>query len=252
MTFSTWYRDETLWCRIYPYMLNADRQRRTPKEVDGIITLLNLQQNDAILDLACGDGRQLRELARRGFANLTGVDLTNFYIDIARQRALEEQISIQFQTGDMLYFQQPDTYDDVLLLFSSFGFFEQPADNLRVLQNAYQSLKRGGKLLVDVRSKESFAYTFDAESWSELGAGNFLLTKRIPLLDFSVLENRWMLIEQGFATELTFWHWIYSAAELKSMFESAGFVNVAAYGSEDGRAFMPQSPRLIVIGQKPT
>jgi SAM-dependent methyltransferase len=246
---SAWYQDESFWRTIYPYMFDAKRQARTPKEVDGIIKLLNLQTSDAVLDLGCGDGRHLIELALRGYRNITGLDSTKYYLDIAKERAAAESLSIQFIQDDMRSPRGEGAYEVVLSLFSSLGYFEKPEDNLHVLQNAYRSLKPGGKLLIDVRGKENFAYHFDEEGWAE-SDGTYILTKRIPLNDFSVIENHWTIIESGNTKELLFSHWIYSAQELKTMCVTAGFSDITAYGGLDGSPYSYQSPRLIVVGRK--
>lgn len=246
---SAWYQDESFWRTIYPYMFDARRHARTPKEVDGIIKLLDLQPDDTVLDLGCGDGRHLLELARRGYKNITGVDSTKYCLDIAEERAEAEQLSIQFIQDDMRSPRNEGAYEAVLSLFSSLGYFETRNENLHVLQNAFRSLKPGGKLLIDVRGKENFAYHFDEESWSEHD-GSYVLTKRIPLNDFSVIENTWTIIKNGNVTDLLFSHWIYSAHELKTMCESAGFSDIRAYGGMDGSSYSYQSPRLIVMARK--
>ncbi len=47
----------------------------TKKEVDIIISSLDLKENEKILDLCCGQGRHSIELAMRGFNYLTGIDM---------------------------------------------------------------------------------------------------------------------------------------------------------------------------------
>jgi len=246
---TAWYQDESFWRTIYPYMFDAKRHARTSKEVDGIIKQLDLQPDDSVLDLGCGDGRHLLELARRGYQKITGVDSTKYYLDIAKERTAAEGLPIEFIQDDMRSPRNEGAYEAVLSLFSSLGYFEKHEENLRVLRNAHRALKRGGKLLVDVRGKENFAYHFDEEGWTE-SDGTYVLTRRMPLNDFSIIENHWTIIESGNAKELVFSHWIYSAQELKNMCEAAGFSDITAYGGMDGSPYSYQSPRLIMVARK--
>ena len=49
-------------------------EKRTSREVDSILRMMNLRSRARILDLCCGYGRHSIELAQKGFA-VTGYDL---------------------------------------------------------------------------------------------------------------------------------------------------------------------------------
>ena len=52
----------------------------TKKEVDLIVSILGVDTEEKILDLCCGQGRHVLELARRGFSNVEGYDRSQYLI----------------------------------------------------------------------------------------------------------------------------------------------------------------------------
>ena len=57
----------------------------TREEVDFVVEALGLAGGERVLDLACGFGRHVLELARRGY-DVVGVDITPAFIDDALRR----------------------------------------------------------------------------------------------------------------------------------------------------------------------
>jgi cyclopropane fatty-acyl-phospholipid synthase-like methyltransferase len=86
---------------------------------------LDLQPGDHILDLACGSGDHARRLAARGL-DVLGVEIAPSLIAHCRERALAEGLtSIRFEQGDMRELAMKDSFEAVLLLSGSFGFFDE-------------------------------------------------------------------------------------------------------------------------------
>lgn len=247
--YTMWFANENFWEELYPYMFDDKRLARTPDEVSGIISLLDLKGSDEIIDFGCGTGRHLIELARRGFTKSIGVDSTRYYIDIAKNDAAKEGLSVKFEVGDMLTQSDSAKYTAVLSLFSSFGYYDEHEDNMKVLKNIHTSLKVGGKFLIDLRGKENFAYNFDEQSWGRSG-NSLLLTQRTALQDFSKIENSWTIIRNGEEHSYSFTHWIYSARELKEMLRAVGFGSMKTYGGFTGSPYTHESKRLIIIATK--
>jgi len=69
-------------------------------------------------------------------------------------------------------------FDIAISLFTSFGYFEDPRDDQKVLANVHASLKPGGKLLMDMSGKEVIARTFQPTGWSEPEPGTLVLQDR--------------------------------------------------------------------------
>ena len=80
----------------------------------------------AVLDLACGTGTVSRLLAARGYA-LTGVDLSDGMIAVARLRAAEAGLPIPFHRQDAASFDLGDApFDAVVCLFDSLNYILEP------------------------------------------------------------------------------------------------------------------------------
>jgi len=161
-----WHQDDQFWETMYPIMFNKERWTNIPEEVGRVITLLNIAPPANILDLCCGPGRHSLELARRGFS-VTSVDRTIIYLKMARKKANTEGLNIEFVHKDMRLFCRPNSYDGVINLYTSFGYFEDPKDDQRVLINIHRSLKNNGKLVMDLIGKEIIARIFRERDWHE-------------------------------------------------------------------------------------
>ncbi len=113
--------------------------------IDSLVKYLQPSQKDRILDLACGKGRHAIYLNEKGF-DVTGIDLSQKNITHA---ARHENEHLHFYVHDMREVFACQTYDYVLNLFTSFGYFESHEEHLKTIQAATNALKPGGKLLID-------------------------------------------------------------------------------------------------------
>ena len=125
----------------------VDDHNITRKEVDYFSEILRLLPEEKILDLCCGQGRHSLELARRRFKHMDGLDRSHYLIQKAKAQAKKESLSLRFREGDArrLHY-PPDTFDTVMLLGNSFGYFETVQDDLRVLKEIFSVMKPQDKL----------------------------------------------------------------------------------------------------------
>ena len=244
----TWYEDESFWKTFAPTMFNQERLDAASGEVDNIVKLLAPKQDAKILDLCCGIGRHSLELARRGY-QVVGVDLTEEYLDKARKQAVSEGLNITFVRSDMRQFCQIEEFDAVINMFTAFGYFETQADNLRVLTNIYCSLRKGGKLILDTIGKEILARIFKERDWHEEN-GRIFMRECKAQQNWSWIDSRWMMLENGKIEEFRFGHRIYSAVELVNMLNECGFSSVSIFGDLEGAEYDQNAKRLIAIAGK--
>jgi SAM-dependent methyltransferase len=245
---TTWHQQIDFWERFAPFLFTEKHWESAVRDVNHLVDLLGVQDGDAILDLCCGPGRHSLEFARHGF-KVTGVDVTSSYLREARSRAEKENISIEFIQEDARKFCQPETFQSALLMYTSFGYFEDQRENQQVLVNVRKSLKVGGKLVIDVMGKEVLARIFQEKGWEERD-GIFFLQERVISKDWSWIENRWILLDGLDRVEIEVSHWLYSATELSSILAEAGFDNVQCYGDLAGSPYDHKARRLICVAQK--
>lgn len=244
----SWHSQDAFWELFEPVLFNQQRLAGAGEEVDKIVKLLGLDVPSRILDLCCGTGRHSLELAQRGF-DVTGVDRTARYIGRAGQEAEQRGLRAAFLVDDMRRYRAPDSFDVVLNLFGSFGYFESPDDDRRVVSNMVASLRAGGRLLIETAGKEIVARNFQASEWSEAG-DLLLLSERKPSQNWSRMDTRWIVIRGAQRVEQRVSVRCYSAVELSSLLVEGGLSNVRVYGSLSGTPYDEMAERLVLTGEK--
>jgi len=138
-----WY--ESWFNTPYYHTLYKHRDYKEAQEfMVHLSEFLNFQSSDLILDLACGRGRHAVYLNSLGF-NVVGADLSENNIAYAKQF---ENNRLRFEVHDMrLPFETK--FDVILNMFTSFGFFEDDAEDIAVLKNFKQGLSTNGVAVID-------------------------------------------------------------------------------------------------------
>jgi 2-polyprenyl-3-methyl-5-hydroxy-6-metoxy-1,4-benzoquinol methylase len=245
---TAWFEQEDLWVETYPLMFGPEKFRAAVEDVPKLLKLAG-RDSGAALDLGCGPGRFAVPLAKRGFT-VTGVDRTAFLLDKARTYATEESADVEWVLEDMRRFRRGGAFDIALSLFSTFGYFEDPADNRHVLENVFASLKRGGIFVMDLLGKEILAGKFRAIDAEELYDGTLLVQRRTIMEDWSRIIAEWILLKEMTQRSFKVRLWIYSAQELKALLREVGFSTVSVYGTMDGTPYGPDAKRLIAVAGK--
>lgn len=281
-----WHEDPQFWEAFRDYLFPPEKvEEEAPEQVDQLLAFLDIDPDSGarVLDIPCGVGRHAVELAARGF-DVTGVDATEEYLDAARERAREasaeadveiangdveeadadaeeangdteeadadaEQADVEFVHADMREFRRPEEFDAIFNLYTSFGYFEDRTDDERTAQNFYDSLKPGGTLVMSLTSKEVLAGKFEERTWGERD-GAYVLEEHEVTDNWSWMENRWIVVEDGEVREFTVSHRLYSAYELSELLEGVGFSDVAVYGDLDGSEYDENANRLVVVARK--
>ncbi|ULL17905.1 class I SAM-dependent methyltransferase [Paenibacillus sp. H1-7] len=120
-------------------------------EVKRMIEWLQLSPGADVLDLCCGMGRHSMALNDFGY-NVTGIDLSEVLLSEARK--LDGQHLVCFLQGDMREVPLEGPYDAVVNLFTSFGYFEDDEQNVKVLKEIHRLLKVQGKFIIDFLNPE--------------------------------------------------------------------------------------------------
>jgi len=243
-----WFTDDSFWAATYAFELRYAKPDTGDAEIEGVLRLSGTQRGD-VLDLACGVGRHAIALARRGF-RVTAVDLSAFHLAKAMERAAAADASIEFIASDMRSFIRPNAFDLVVSLFSSFGYFEDPQDDLQLLRNMHQSLKPGGSLVMDLVSKERLARTFQP-TLSETAPDGSLRVRRHRIVDdWTRVWNEWIIIKDGVIRTFEFTLRVYSGQEFKDLLCAAGFTDIKLHGGFDGRPYDLDAERLVSVSSK--
>jgi SAM-dependent methyltransferase len=244
---TTWHEQDDFWETVP--LFDQDRLEMAAGEVDFVLSVLGLEPGAALLDLCCGVGRHSLELARRGY-RVSGVDRTSAYLQTARERTAVEYLDVEWIQADMREFVRPDAFDGVINLFTSFGYFEDPAEDRLVVDNIFRSLRPGGTLIMEMMGKEVLARIFLPNDWQELSDGTLFLQERVVTQDWTWIENRWILVKDGEKREYAIGHRLYDGAGLKVLLLDAGFELVVLYGALAEIPYDTNARRLVAVARK--
>ena len=188
-------------------------------------------------------------LAKRG-CSVTGVDRSKFLLGKAAERAKAEGVRVEFLQQDMRNFSRPASYDLALNFFTSFGYFNDREDDIRVLRNIYESLKPAGVCLLEMISKEWLAKNLLATTSMEAPDGSLRVERHEISDDWSRIRNEWIFIKEGRTKVFKFHHTIYSGQELKDRLYQVGFKRVKLFGDLDGNEYGVNAKRLVAAAWK--
>jgi len=212
----------------------VEDQNITRQEVSLFLEILKISPEDRILDLCCGQGRHSLELARRKFGNIEGMDRSHYLIERARASAEKEGLSVKFREGDARKLQyQPDSFDVVMILGNSFGYFETLQDDLRVLKEVARVLKPWGRLLIDAADGAYLKKHFQPRSWEWIDNKHFVCRERDLSVDEQRLISREVIthVEKGVIADQFYAERLYTKEGIARLMKEAGFSEVTFHGT---------------------
>jgi SAM-dependent methyltransferase len=251
MADAPWY--ETFFGRdyraVYGYQLTPER---TEREAAFLERTLALTPGEALLDLCCGPGRHALALAQRGL-RVTGLDLSEVYLEELRRAAAEQHLEIETVRGDMRSIPFKGHFDAVINMFSSFGYLESEAEDAKVLAAIAQALKPGGRLLIDLINRDWVTDNYIQNDWHQGADGTIYLEHRE--LDFVTSRNHVTFTEikpDGSRREIGGHHIrLYTLTELVGLQREAGLAFESVHGGFEGETYGVTARRMIVLARKP-
>lgn len=207
----------------------VENDRNTIAEVDLLVGSAGLEPNDRILDLCCGQGRHVLELARRGFKHVTGIDRSRYLVRLARKRARQRGLAVSFHEGDARKFRLGDgVFHCVTILGNSFGYFDREEDDIAVLESVKRALASSGTLVMDITDGEWMKKNFEPRSWEWVDQNHFVCRERALDADGERLISREVVVhaERGVIADQFYAERLYSKARIEALLERVGFGNV--------------------------
>ena len=200
--FSTWFDSP------YYHILYSNRDAREAQIfLDNLLDHLHPKPDARILDLACGKGRHAIYLNQKGY-HVTGIDLSPQSIAIAKE---SENERLHFAVHDMREVFRPNEFDFVLNLFTSYGYFASETENVVALKAIAESVKPGGKLVIDFLNAEKVVANLVREECKTIEGVTFHITRHmegkliVKTIDFEAEGKRyhfqekvWALTEEDF------------------------------------------------------
>lgn len=202
--------------------------KNTLAEVEFFLGLFPLAKGARILDVGCGTGRHSIELAKRGF-QVTGLDLSSGMLDVAKGKAQDARVEVEWIHGDATNFTVDKPYDAAMCVcegaFGLIGSDDDPeTHDLNVLKCTAAALRTGGGFLLTALNAYGAIRRFTDEN---VQGGAF-----DPATMVAEYEDEWDLPE-GKKT-LTVRERLFIAPEVTRMLREAGFRVNAVYGGTAG------------------
>lgn len=224
-------------------------KEETAEQVEGMARLLDLKPGEAVADICCGMGRHAVPLAERGM-DVLALDASDMMLQIADELA-DGVDGLRLVRGDAADLPLRDASFDVMLnLFNSFGYFLDEGQNVRVLQEAVRCLKPGGRFLMETRNR----------SYQILYAPYYQVVTRADG-SCAIIRCRY---DEGEHRLTSVWSdpddpdevlheasiRLYGLAELREMFDSVGLQVDEVYAEYDARPFEGWERVLILKAHK--
>ena len=220
---------------------------RTEREVDGLVKALDLSKGQRVLDLACGWGVHLAELAERGYGPLVGVDAQKEYLERAAERLHPHSFELLLEDARTLNFNAE--FDAVYCLYNTL-FAWNDETHLDILRGVATSLKPGGRFLFDTTNRERVAKSGLQQSWQHPPGLPWLLRETsfdVHTGDQYFTEH--YISSDGHVQTQTFKRRHYTLSELVNLFEQAGLSVIARFGALDSSPYTLESPRTILVAE---
>lgn len=209
--------------------------------------LLSISADCKVLDLGCGHGRIANELARRG-ARMSGLDSSPFILNVAREAARQEELTVDYVEGDMRELSWRHEFDAIYCWYTTYGYFSD-TENIEVLRQCFNALKPGGRLLIEQANRNALLRR--GLPFTEVTSrGDDMM---IDEVDYDVFEDRTRtrrsMVRQGKVSRANFSIRLYSYAELAARMVRVGFSSAEGFG-RGGQPFTTYDPRLILVARK--
>lgn len=229
-------------------MFNEDTFVEGRAQVAALPGLLGFEPGH-VLDLGCGPGRHALPLARSGY-RVTAVDTSATLLERLATLANEQELEIDIQAADMRDFVRPEAFDAVLVMWTSFGYFDNETDHAAVLERIHDSLRVGGGLVLDLVGLEYLCRNLQPVHLTEYDDGGVLVERPVLSNDLTRLDNEWLLIDGDRVRRAEFSHRVWSADGIRQLLNRCGFERVSLFGDLEGGALDLDSERLIAVAWK--
>src|SRR5271156_5953167 len=160
-----------------------------------------LAEGSSVLEVAPGPGYFSIELGKRGKYKITGLDISQTFVEIARKNAREAAVDVDFQLGNASAMPFADDSFELIVCRAAFKNFTEPVEALREMRRV---LRPGGRaVIIDLRRdtpKEEINAYIDNTNRGKLNSVVMKVTFRVMLLKRAYTRSDFdrLISESGF------------------------------------------------------
>ncbi|KAF9339976.1 hypothetical protein BGZ91_004031 [Linnemannia elongata] len=183
-----------------------------------------------ILDLCCGQGRHVLQLAELyPHLELHGHDQSQYLIELAQSRAAVANVSdrTSFTIGDCRAIPHDDnSFSLVMVMGNSFGYFATDNANANLLKEIRRILKPGGFAVMDIPDGAYLRKNFSARGWEWIDDTMIVCRERELSKDKKRLISREvvMLTGRGVIRDQFYAECLYDLAEVHQLVRESGLI----------------------------
>ena len=245
--FKPWFNTEA-YHRLYGH--------RSEEEADSLVQALlsqqGIQKEGRVLDAGCGAGRHARAFFKRGW-HVHAFDLSEASISAAKNHLqVPSNNNLQFHVRDLRKLrgltEWKGDFDLVTNFFTSLGYFDEARAMERILEDFASFLKPGGHLVLDYLNPTAVAEGLVPREQITKEGTTFDIHRRI--------HNGWIEKSIQYTWNGEPCHHVERVQALtKPSFcgalSNVGLEVVHMWGNYQLDAWKPDSPRTLILAQKP-
>ncbi len=205
---------------------------------------LSLDSKEKVLDLGCGRGRHSKTLSEF-FKTLDGIDISKENIDFATSNKSKNQ---NFYLSDMRNFKMSNSYGYIFNLFTSFGYFDDLSDNVKVLENCNHHLKKNGLLIIDFLNANKIKKTI--KNIQEIKTINNIIFEIDKYILNNYIFKKIKIIDGDSVLNFVEKVQLFELDDFIKMLEKTGFTEISAFGDYKMNPYRSNSNRLILCAKK--
>lgn len=237
----------------YPLLIEAPIEERCDF-IQTCFTAAGVPPGSRLLDVGCGPGQYSLELARRGY-QVTGMDASPDFIQLASCQAATESLPVTFLEGDLLSLPNTATYDGILCRGVLNDLCEDAQRN-QVLPTLAHAIRSGGLLLFDVRDwpmtlarkrqHPRFEKTVQTErGWLTFRSDTHLdeAQHRLLIAEAHILEQPHGPLQETYQFVMRCW----TDEEVATQLARAGCTRLACWGDYDATMPVGATDRLVYL-----
>ncbi|WP_323373235.1 class I SAM-dependent methyltransferase [Anaeropeptidivorans aminofermentans] len=207
-----------------------------------------------LLDVGCGPGLYAERFSK-AFYEVTGIDFSKRSIAYAKSSADKQTLEITYVYQNYLEMDYKDKFHLATFIYCDYGALSTE-NRVVILRKIYQSLKSGGKLLLDVFSMVKYKEFQELKTWEVHEEGGFWSAEKYLSLhghyrysDTVTLEQTTIITDKEIR-EYDIWNCCFTPETLIKEAHAAGFKNIELFSDVTGKPYVESSPTIAILLEK--
>jgi len=208
----------------------------------------------SVLDLACGTGNSTIPWLKRGY-RVTGLDLSDEMLNIARRKTAEQGYRIDFRQGDLRCFRLPDQVDLAVCFQDGFNYVLDLKDLQSAFQSVYRSLNEGGFFVFDLNylprllAENEELFTAEEDGYSLSWRTKYIAEEQLWKIHIEGKIKGDRGEQEEYFSEIHK-EKIYDGEDIVPLLSASGFTGTKTYRSFTFYPPDQRTPRVVYLAQK--